>query len=107
MAQTIITPQQSTPSAATLTELYDVPDSNTFVGWLNICNRSSVPTAVRVSIEPNNAATSNEQYLMYDVPIDGNEVLPPLKIACDADDRIMVYNTLATCSFNLMGVLNS
>ena len=104
MAQTPISPKQSNPSAASLTEIYDCPDSTTFVGRLNVCNRSSVPTAFRVSIEIDNAATSNEQYLAYDCPIEGNEVVSIDGITMTADDRLNVYATLATLSFNLMGV---
>lgn len=104
MAQTPITPKQSNPSATTLTEIYDCPDATTFVGRLNICNRSSTGTSFRVSIEIDNAATSNEQYLAYDVPIAGNEVISLDGITMGADDRLNVYATLATLSFNLMGI---
>lgn len=107
MAQTPISPQQSNPSAATATQLYDVPDSSQFVGRLNICNRSTTPTSFRVSIRPNNAGDSNEQYLAYDAPIAGNEVVAIEGITADADDRVYVYATLATLSFNLMGVVQS
>ena len=107
MAQTLISPKQSNPSAATLTEIYDCPDSTTFVGRLNICNRSSVATFFRVSIEIDNAGTSNEQFLAYDAPIEGNAVLSIDGITMTADDRLNVYATLATLSFSLMGVENS
>jgi hypothetical protein len=103
MADTVISPVQSNPSAATLTEIYDCPDATTFLGWVNIANRSAVPTSYRVSIQPDNAADSNEQYLAYDVPIGGNQV-HTLRVGMDADDRLNVYATLATLSFNLMGI---
>lgn len=104
MPQTPISPKQSNPSATTLTEIYDCPDATSFVGRLQIANRSATATAFRVSIEIDNAATSNEQYLAYDVPILGNEVLSIEGITCTADDRVNVYATLATLSFSLMGV---
>lgn len=104
MAETVISPVQSNPSAATLTEIYDCPDSTTFVGRLNICNRSNVSTAFRVAIQIDNAADSNEQYLAYDAPIGGNEVVSIDGITMNADDRLNVYATLATLSFSLMGI---
>jgi hypothetical protein len=107
MAQTLISPKQSNPSAATLTEIYDCPDSTTFVGRLNICNRSATATAFRVSIEIDNAATDNAQFLAYDTPIEGNQVVSIDAITMTADDRLMVYATLATLSFSLMGVENA
>lgn len=107
MTQTIISPKQSNPSAATLTEIYDCPDATSFVGRLNICNRSSVATFFRVSIEIDNAGTSNEQFLAYDTPIEGNGVVSIDGITMTADDRLNVYATLATLSFSLMGVENT
>lgn len=104
MAETIISPKQSNPSATTLTELYDCPDATSFVGKLNICNRSNVATSFRVSIEIDNAATSNEQFLAYDTPIAGNEVITIDGLTLTGDDRVNVYATLATLSFSLLGV---
>ena len=104
MAQTLISPKQSNPSAATLTELYDCPDATSFIGWLYVANRSAVGTSIRVSIEIDNAGTSVEQFIAYDLPIGGSEVLGPWKITLTADDRVNVYATLATVSFNLFGV---
>ena len=104
MAELPITPVQSNPSAATLTEIYDVPDSTTFVGRVNIANRSSTATSFRVSIQKDNAADDNSQYLAYDCPIAGNEVLSIEGITMDADDRLNVYATLATLTFTVMGI---
>lgn len=104
MAQTPITPVQSNPSAATLTEIYDCPVSTQFVGRLSICNRSTTPTSFRVSIQIDNAADDNAQYLAYDTPIGANEVLAIEGITMTDDDRLNVYATLATLSFSLMGV---
>lgn len=104
MAQTAISPKQSNPSAATLTEIYDCPDATTFVGQLTIANRSAVATTFRVSIEIDNAATSNEQFLAYDVAIGGNEVVVIPGITMTGDDRLNVLATLATLSFNLTGI---
>lgn len=107
MAQTLISPKQGNPSAATLTELYDCPDATTFIGRLNIANRSGTATSFRVSIEIDNAATDDSQYLAYDTPIEGNQVVSIDGITMTHDDRLMIYATLATLSFSLMGVENT
>lgn len=103
MADTVISPVQSNPSAAALTEIYDCPDLTTFMGWINVCNRSAVPTSYRISIQINNAADDDSQYIAYDIPIGSNQVLTH-RLAMNADDRVNVYATLATLSFSLMGI---
>jgi hypothetical protein len=98
---------QSNPNAATLTELYPVPGSTqVIVSTITICNRSAVPTSFRISFQINNAGDSNEQYIAYDQPIGGNEMIPlrKLGITLGAGDTINVYATLATLSFQAFGV---
>lgn len=104
MAQTPISPKQSNPSAATLTEIHDCPDGESFIGWIYATNRSNVQTSIRISVEIDNAGTSVEQFIAYDLPIGSFEVLGPWKITLTADDRVNVYATLATVSFGLFGV---
>jgi len=103
MAQTPISPKQSNPGAATLTEIYDCPDATSFIGWIYATNRSTA-TSIRISVEIDNAGTSVEQFIAYDLPIGAYEVLGPWKITLTADDRVNVYATLATVSFSLSGV---
>jgi hypothetical protein len=96
---------QSNPAATTLTDLYTVPASTqTIVSTIVVANRS-VATAYRISIAINGAADSNEQYIAYDVAIGANEMHTlTLGIALGDTDKIRVYATLATLSFNAFGV---
>lgn len=96
---------QSNPVAVTLTDIYTVPNGSRFAGAMTIINRdSAVPTNFRVSVALAGAADSNEQYLAYD------EYLAPsqrkrIHVGPIPQTAVVrVYATLATLSFNLMGI---
>ena len=103
MGAAIATPSQSAPTAATLTTLYTVPSATTaVVSSVVVCNRSSTATTFRIAIRPLGAAIADAQYLYYDFPIAGNDTfIATIGITLVATDVVSVYNTLATCSFNL------
>lgn len=108
MAQTPISPKQADPGAASLDELYDCPDATSFIGWIYAINRSETPTGIKISIQIDNAADDNMQYLAggtaSTMPIGSYEVLGPWKVTLTADDRVNIYNTLASVTFQLFGV---
>lgn len=107
MANTYKVLGQQNPAATTLTELYAVPASTQcVVSSIVVCNRSATPTSFRISIQIDNAADSNEQYLAYDCPIGGNQVisLNQLGLSLGDTDTINVYATAATLSFSAFGV---
>lgn len=96
---------QSNPSAASLTDAYTVPGATqTVISTIVICNRSATPTSYRISVAVAGAANANEQYLAFDVDINGNSSNTlTLGITLNAADVIRVYATLATLSFNIFG----
>lgn len=106
MADTYKTLAQTNPLAATLTDSYTVPAAtSTIVSSITIANRSATPTSFRISVAIAGAADANQQYIAYDVPIGGNESIAlTLGITLAATDKIRVYATLATLSFNIFGV---
>jgi hypothetical protein len=106
MADTLKVLGQSNPLATTLTDIYTVPAStSTTTSSLIVCNRSGVATSFRVSVAVAGAADDNKQYLYYDLAISGNDTFAAqLGITLAATDKIRVYATLATLSFNLFGV---
>lgn len=92
----------SAPAAATLTTMYTCPASTTaVVGDLTICNRSSTATTYRIARRLLGAAVADEHYLRYDITIDGNAADTISGITFSATDKLDVYATLATVSFNL------
>jgi len=96
---------QSAPGAASLTTLYTVPGAtSTAVSSIVVCNRSATATSFRIAVRPAGAAISNEMYLYYDVTIAGNDTfVATIGISLAATDKVDVYATLATLSFNLFG----
>lgn len=104
MAETPISPRQSNPSAATPTEIYDVPDATTFVGVMYATNRSATATVIRLSVRIDNAVANDAQFFAYDLGIQGNETIRFSGLTANADDRFYVYALLATVSFSLFGI---
>jgi len=106
MSDTYKTLAQSNPQAATLTDAYTVPGATSaVVSTITVANRSATGTAFRISVAIAAAADANEQYIAYDVAIGGNETISlTLGITLAATDKVRVYATLATLSFNIFGV---
>lgn len=109
MANTLKILAQQNPSAATLTDAYTVPSATTtVVSSITVCNRSSTATSFRISVAAAGAADNNKQYIAYDMPIEGNELVAlTLGISLGTTDVVRVYATLATLSFNIFGQENS
>lgn len=104
MAETYKILGQSNPVAATLTDLYTVPAvTSTIVSTIVICNRGAA-TAFRISVAIAGAADALPQYLFYDVAIAANSTITAtLGVTLATTDKVRVYATLATLSFNLFG----
>lgn len=105
MAETYKVLGQSNPAATTLTDAYTVPASTSaVVSSIVVANRGAA-TSYRLSVAINGAADSNEQYIAYDRAIGANEVHTfVLGIGLGDTDKVRVYATLATLSFNIFGV---
>jgi hypothetical protein len=96
---------QAAPSATTETTLYTVPASTSaVVSTLTVCNRSATATTFRISITVGGGATADKDYLYYDTPIGGNDCFQDTAgITLATTDKIKVYATLATLSFQAFG----
>lgn len=96
---------QSSPGAASMTTLYTCGGgTQTIVSCVIVCNRSATPTSFRLSVDVNGGGDSNEDYIAYDVPIQGNETIAlGHGITLDASDLIRCYATLATLTFSVYG----
>lgn len=96
---------QSNPGAATLTDAYAVPGSTSaIVSSITVCNRSATPTTFRLAVSPAGAANANQHYLVFDAPIEANEVwMMTIGATLATTDVVRVYATLATLSFNIFG----
>ena len=96
---------QSNPVAATLTDVYTVPGAtSTVVSSITVANRSATPTNYRISVAVAGAVDANQQYIAYDLPIAANRTHSlTLGLTLAATDKLRVYATLATLSFNIFG----
>lgn len=96
---------QVVPTATTLTTLYTVPSATqAVISSVVITNQSATSTSFRVSIAVAGAADTPKQYVAYDVPVFGNDVVSlALGLTLGAGDVIRVYATLATVSFSAFG----
>ena len=109
MAEVLKVLAQISPVAATLTDGYTVPGATqTVLSSIWICNQSAVATSFRIAIAVAGAANNAKQYLAYDTPISGLDVVLAVSgLTLAATDVVRVYNTLATLSFNMFGSENS
>jgi hypothetical protein len=106
MADTFKILGQSKPSATTLTDIYTVPGATSAsISTITVANQSATATTFRISVAIAGAADTTAQYIAYDAAIQGNDTITfTLGITLATTDKIRVYNTAATCSFNVFGV---
>ena len=96
---------QSSPAATTPTALYTVPAATSAVASsVIICNRSTVLSTFRISIAIGGAATSNKDYIYYDLPIGANDTfIATIGITLATTDVVRVYASNTNLSFSLYG----
>lgn len=97
---------QSNPLAATLTDAYTIgAATSAIISSVVVANRSATATSFRISVAIAGAANDNKQYIYYDVAIAGNDTfVATIGIGLATTDVVRVYATLATLSFNILGV---
>ena len=97
---------QSAPTAATLTDLYTVPDSKGAVcSSINVCNRTGTAVNFRIAIVEGGGSIGTKHYLYYDVSCPANDTFSAvLGYTLSNEDKVKVYNTTADISFSLFGV---
>ena len=96
---------QSSPAATTETALYTVPASTSAIGSsIIVANRSTSVATFRVSIAVNGAATTNKDYIYYDLPIGANDTfIATIGITLGDTDVVRVYASNTNLSFSLYG----
>lgn len=97
---------QAIPAAATLTDLYTVPSATfAIINSIVICNTNSSATTFRISVAQDGATDTLAQYVAREIQIAGNATSEfAMGITMDAADRLRVYSTSGSCSFNAFGV---
>lgn len=106
MAESLKILAQLKPISSTTTLLYTVP-ANTIasISSVTICNMSASMTSFRISVAPSGAALSDEQYVYYDQPLEGNQTfVQTIGITLQQSDVIRVHSSSSDLSFNVFGV---
>lgn len=106
MAEVLKVLGQNSPAATTLTDIYTVPAATqSTISTISICNRSATATTFRISVAVAGAVDTVGQYIFYDQVIDGNSTFTAtLGITLAATDKVRIFATLATLSFNVFGI---
>jgi hypothetical protein len=106
MADTYKVLGQSNPGAAVLTDLYTVPAATqAILSTVTVCNRSATPTSFRISVAIAGAADNAVQYIEFDKAIGANASASfTYGITLAATDKVRVFATLATLTFQAFGV---
>lgn len=96
---------QSSPAATTETDLYTVPAATSAVASsVIVCNRSAVLSTFRISIAVGGAATTNKDYIYYDLPIGANDTfIATIGVTLATTDKVKVYASNTNLSFSLYG----
>jgi len=96
---------QSSPTATTETALYTVLAATSAVASsVIVCNRSAVLSTFRISIAIGGAATTNKDYIYYDLPIGANDTfIATIGVTLATTDVVRVYASNTNLSFSLYG----
>lgn len=96
---------QVSPSATTETDLYTVPAATSAVASsVIVCNRSTVLSTFRISIAVGGGATTNKDYIYYDLPIGANDTfIATIGVTLATTDKVKVYASNTNLSFSLYG----
>ena len=95
---------QTALAATTPADVYTVPASTTFIGFVTFANRSATATTYRLSVGIAGLATEDKQYLAYDIPIIGNSTSKKWWVMLNATDIIRAYAGAATVSVTVNGI---
>lgn len=95
-----------TATTASLTTLYTVGASiQTTISTLIACNTGSTPTTFSISVAAAGAVDSIQQYLYYNVPINGNDTFAAtIGLTLGTSDVIRVKSGNGACSFSAFGI---
>ena len=96
---------QSYPSAASNTDVYTVPASNSaVVSTININNLSSDLDTVSVAVRPAGETIANKHYIINNLSIGGRSVATfTIGVTLATTDVITVYSLGGTSAFNVFG----
>ena len=93
-------------SATTATTIYTVPTDNFAVVTVNVCNRNSTASNIRVAMAATDSP-ANTEYVEYDTELVGHGVLEKTGMVIDAGKKIVAYSSQANVSIVVHGIETS
>jgi hypothetical protein len=93
-------------AAATITQVYDVPDNTFAVVTLSVVNRGATAATIRVAIclSGTAASPSDSEYIEYDVSLAAKGVLERTGIVMAADQRLVVRSSAVNVNAVVYGI---
>lgn len=96
---------QSNPALTSSTDLYTVPAATSAVcSTLNIANLAASGATFRVAVIPSGSSLQAKNYLAYDTVVPANDSIGlTIGVTLGQYDKIQVYSSTVSQSFNLFG----
>lgn len=94
---------QSSPSATTLTDVYEVPAAKRGTVEVIVCNRGT-DTTIRLSHAVGGAADTAAQYLLYNQALVAGETRVTARFTVGAGDVLRGYSGSGNVAFNINGI---
>jgi hypothetical protein len=96
---------QTNPAITTITDLYTVPSATSAVcSTLNIANLAASGATFRVAVIPSGSSLQAKNYLAYDTVVPANDSIGlTIGVTLGQYDKIQVYSSTVSQSFNLFG----
>lgn len=97
---------QSVPLAAIETDLYQVQqDATARILGFTVTNRGAAGASFRFAFALRGAATANDDYVYYDLPIIAHDTfMVTFEVTLQARDAVRIYASNANLSFTLYGI---
>ena len=96
---------QTNPAITTITDLYTVPSATSAVcSTLNIANLTASNATFRIAVVPSGSSLQAKNYLAYDTVVPANDSIGlTIGVTLGQYDKIQVYSSTVSQSFNLFG----
>ena len=79
----------------------------TEVQALYVCNRGAAEATFRIATVTNSTATSNQDYIFYDVPLPANDTFSaPVKLYIETGHYLTVYASTGDLTFSAYGMIH-
>jgi hypothetical protein len=96
---------KSHPAVTTLTVLYTVPTAKQASSNLFICNQHASNTdTIRIALVPAGESVTSSHYIAYGMSVGAGQTINFTGISLNSGDQILVYSTIAECSFVATGI---